>query len=326
MKVRKAVIPAAGLGTRFLPATKAMPKEMLPLVDKPAIQYVVEEAVASGIETILIITGRGKRAIEDHFDYSPELEAYLQERGDHHLAEIIRKIPAMAHIHYLRQKEPKGLGHAVLCAARFVGDEPFAVLLGDDLIESDPPCLKQMLDIQERLGGSIVAVREVVEAEVRRYGIIKGQKVDERLYRVEDLVEKPRPSEAPSRLAVIGRYILSPAIFGILSETPPGVGGEVQLTDGLRRLCRIEPMHAYLFEGERYDIGDKLGYLKAIIEMALRHEDVKDELSRYISGLNEKIKGPGTGQIGGGWIIQQELLKTSGIREKDRPLTPSIPY
>lgn len=285
MSVKKAVIPAAGWGTRFLPATKAQPKEMLPLVDKPAIQYVVEEAVASGIDTILIITGRGKRAIEDHFDYSPELETYLQERGDRHLAEVIKKIPDMAHIHYLRQKEPKGLGHAVLCAERFVGYEPFAVLLGDDLIESDPPCLKQMLRIQERLGGSVIAVREVAEAEVSRYGIIEGKKLEEGLYKVEDLVEKPRPGEAPSRLAVIGRYILSPTIFGLLRETEPGFGGEIQLTDGLQRLCQLEPVYAYMFAGRRYDIGDKLGYLQAIVEMALARTDLGDAFQKYLATL-----------------------------------------
>jgi UTP--glucose-1-phosphate uridylyltransferase len=291
MRIRKAVIPAAGWGTRFLPATKAQPKEMLPLVDKPAIQYVVEEAVTSGIETILIITGRGKRAIEDHFDYAPELEAHLEERGDHRLARVIKEIPDLAHIHYLRQKEPKGLGHAVLCAAEFVGEEPFAILLGDDIIMSEPPCLEQMMGLQERLGGSLIAVREVAEAEVGRYGIIEGQRVAENLYRVEDLVEKPRPGEAPSRLAVIGRYILSPTIFGILRETPPGVGGEIQLTDGLRRLCRIEPVHAYMFAGKRYDIGDKLGYLQAIIEIALEHEELGEDFREYLARLSERLFG-----------------------------------
>lgn len=289
MKVKKAVIPAAGLGTRFLPATKAQPKEMLPLVDKPAIQYVVEEAASSRIETILIITGRGKRAIEDHFDYSPELEAYLEEHGDHHLAEIIKKIPDLAHIHYLRQKEPRGLGHAVLCAEDFVGDEPFAVLLGDDIIESQPSCLKQMLNIREKIEGNIIAIREVEEAEVSRYGIIKGKRIDERLYKVEDLVEKPKVTEAPSRLAIIGRYLLSPSILKILRDIPPGVGGEIQLTDALRELCRIEPVYGYLFEGTRYDIGDKLGYLKAIVEMALGHDDLKAEFRKYLRELSRKL-------------------------------------
>jgi UTP--glucose-1-phosphate uridylyltransferase len=281
MEVKKAVIPAAGLGTRFLPATKAQPKEMLPLVDKPAIQYVVEETVSSGIKTILIITGRGKRAIEDHFDYSPELEAYLE---DHQRAQI-KKISDLAHIHYLRQKKPKGLGHAVLCAEDFVGDELFAVLLGDDIIENKPPCLEQMLNIHKGTGGSLIAIKKVEEAEVSRYGIIKGKRVGERLYKVEDLVEKPKAQEAPSRLAIIGRYILSPAIFKILRDTSPGVGGEIQLTDALRELCRIEPVYAYIFEGKRYDIGDKLGYLKATVEIALGHDDLKEEFRRYLKGL-----------------------------------------
>ncbi|MCS7239922.1 MAG: UTP--glucose-1-phosphate uridylyltransferase GalU [Candidatus Bipolaricaulota bacterium] len=289
MAIRKAVIPAAGLGIRFLPATKAQPKEMLPLVDKPAIQYIVEEAAASGIESLLIITGRGKRAIEDHFDYAPELEAFLQEKGYRELAEEVHRIPELIPIHYLRQKEPRGLGHAVLCARQFVGEEYFAVMLGDDVIEANPPALRQLMDVHEHTGGSVLAVMRVGEKEVSRYGIVAGEEVEEGLWRVRDLVEKPRPEEAPSNLAVIGRYILSPKVFDILTETKPGAGGEIQLTDALRVLCRKEPLYAYAFRGMRFDIGEKLGYVKATVELALHHPEIGTQFRNYLQRLRETL-------------------------------------
>jgi len=283
-RVRKAVIPAAGLGTRFLPATKAQPKEMLPIVDKPAIQYIVEEAVASGIEDILIITGRGKRAIEDHFDRSLELEEALAQKGESDLLHLVREI-ASVEIHYLRQKEPRGLGHAVYCARKFVGDEPFAVLLGDDIMVGDPPCLKKMLDLHAELGGSIVAVKEVPPSEVSRYGIVRPEPVRPGLFRALDLIEKPRPEEAPSSLAIIGRYILSPGIFPLLEMATPGAGGEIQLTDALRRLGALESVYAYAFPGRRYDVGDKLGYLKATVEFALARPDLGPAFRAYLEEL-----------------------------------------
>lgn len=283
-RVKKAVIPAAGLGTRFLPATKAQPKEMLPIVDKPAIQYIVEEAVASGIEDILIITGRGKRAIEDHFDRSLELEEALAQKGESDLLHLVREI-ASVEIHYLRQKEPLGLGHAVYCARKFVGDEPFAVLLGDDIMVGDPPCLKEMLDLYAELGGSIVAVKEVPPSEVSRYGIVHPEPVRPGLFRALDLIEKPRPEEAPSRLAIIGRYVLSPSIFPLLETAAPGAGGEIQLTDALRRLAAREPIYAYAFPGRRYDVGDKLGYLKATVEFALARPDLGPPFHAYLKEL-----------------------------------------
>ncbi len=283
------MIPAAGLGTRFLPATKAQPKEMLPLVDKPAIQYIVEEAAASGVESALIITGRGKRAIEDHFDYAPELEAFLREKGQAKLAEEVRRIPELLSIHYLRQKEPRGLGHAVLCARDFVGQDFFAVLLGDDVIHADPPALRQLTDVHTRTEGSVLAVMKVEKSEVSRYGIVAGEEVAPGLWRVHDLVEKPQPEEAPSQLAVIGRYILSPTVFEILRKTEPGAGGEIQLTDALRVLCQREPLYAYAFQGLRYDVGEKLGYVVATVELALRHPEIsrpfRDYLRRRLPGL-----------------------------------------
>lgn len=280
-RVRKAIIPAAGLGTRFLPATKAQPKEMLPIVDKPAIQYIVEEAVASGIEDILIITGRGKRAIEDHFDRSLELEDALIRKGESDLLDLVREIAAVD-IHYIRQKEPRGLGHAVYCARKFIGDEPFAVLLGDDIVVSSTPCLKQMLDLYVQRGGSFVAVQEVPPAEASRYGIVRPQPLGPGLFRALDLIEKPRPAEAPSRLAIIGRYILGPAIFPLLETTTPGAGGEIQLTDALRRLAATEPIYAYAFQGRRYDVGDKLGFLEATVEFALARPDLGPAFREYL--------------------------------------------
>jgi len=285
VKVRKAIIPAAGLGTRFLPATKAQPKEMLPIVDKPAIQYIVEEAVASGIEDILIVTGRNKRAIEDHFDRSIELEMLLHEKKDYSLLEQVVAISEMADIHYIRQKETKGLGHAIYCARKFIGNEPFAVLLGDDIISSPVPCLKQMLEIPGELGGTVLGIKEVPPEEVKKYGVLQADFVREGLYRVTDLVEKPHPDKAPSRLAVMGRYIIQPEIFDILEVTPPGTGGEIQLTDALKELCKTQPMHGYEFFGQRYDIGDKLGFLMATVEFALARADLSSSFKNYLAGL-----------------------------------------
>ena len=279
--IRKAVIPAAGLGTRFLPATKAQPKEMLPIVDKPCIQYIIEEAVDSGIEEILIITGRNKRAIEDHFDRAIELEMTLKAQGKYELLGLVEELSRVT-IHYVRQKEPKGLGHAVLCAKQFVGDEPFAVLLGDDIVDAEVPVLKQLMDVYEDCGGTILGVQEVPRDKVSSYGIVKPKPVKEHLWLAEDLVEKPTVEEAPSRLAVLGRYIISPEIFGILSKTPPGRGGEIQLTDALKKLSETEPVYAYQFEGRRYDVGDKQGYLEATVEYALKRPDLREPFLRYL--------------------------------------------
>lgn len=279
--IRKAVIPAAGLGTRFLPATKAQPKEMLPIVDKPAIQYIIEEAVNSGIEEILIITGRNKRAIEDHFDRAVELELTLKEQGKYDLLGLVEELSNVT-IHYVRQKSPLGLGHAVLCAKQFVGNEPFAVLLGDDIIDAPVPCLKQLMDVYEDCPGSILGVQEVQPRQVSSYGIVKPLPVKERLWKAVDLVEKPPIDEAPSRLAVLGRYIIEPQIFEILANTPPGRGGEIQLTDGLRTLAGRRPVYAFQFEGRRYDVGDKQGYLEATVEFALKRPDLRDQFLRYL--------------------------------------------
>ena len=279
--IRKAVIPAAGLGTRFLPATKAQPKEMLPIVDKPCIQYIIEEAVDSGIEEILIITGRNKRAIEDHFDRAVELEMTLKAQGKYELLGLVEELSRVT-IHYVRQKEPKGLGHAVLCAKQFVGDEPFAVLLGDDIVDAEVPVLKQLMDVYEDCGGTILGVQEVPRDKVSNYGIVKPKPVKEHLWLAEDLVEKPTLEEAPSRLAVLGRYIISPEIFGILSKTLPGRGGEIQLTDALKKLSEREPVYAYQFEGRRYDVGDKQGYLEATVEYALKRPDLREPFLRYL--------------------------------------------
>ena len=290
MSVRKAVFPAAGLGTRFLPATKAQPKEMLPIVDKPTIQYVVEEAVASGLSEIIIVTGRNKRAIEDHFDAAFELEYYLNDRGKVDELAKIKTISELASLCYVRQKEPLGLGHAILCARTLVGDEPFAVFLGDDIIGGAPtPCMRQLLDVFEHYGAPVLAVERVPRERIPQYGIIAGKPVrspnSTRVYEITDLVEKPKADEAPSDLAIIGRYVLTPDLFGILADTAPDGRGEIQLTDGLRRLRQRRPMYAVEFEGKRYDTGDKLGFLKATVEFALARPDLGDELRAYLKGL-----------------------------------------
>jgi len=293
VKVRKAVIPAAGLGTRFLPATKAQPKEMLPIVDKPTIQYIIEEAVASGIEEILIITGRNKRAIEDHFDKSVELEKELECSGKEELLQMAQEISNMANIYYIRQKEPKGLGHAINCAKTFVGREPFAVMLGDDVVDSEVPCLKQLIDCYDEYKTSILGVQPVLEEDVSKYGIIKGMHIEDRVYKVKDLIEKPKVEEAPSNIAILGRYIITPQIFDILSDTKPGKGGEIQLTDALKTLIQHEAMYAYNFEGRRYDVGDKLGFLQASVEFALKRDDLKYPFMKYLLELREdgRFKG-----------------------------------
>jgi UTP--glucose-1-phosphate uridylyltransferase len=282
VKIKKAIIPAAGLGTRFLPATKAMPKEMLPIVDKPTIQYIVEEAVASGIEEIIIVTGKGKRAIEDHFDNSIELEALLKKNGKIELLYEVQKSAQMADIHYIRQKEPKGLGHAIWCARKFIGNDPFAVLLGDDIITAEVPCLKQMIDIYEEIESSIVGVQPVDINEVSRYGIIDCNKVSENLYRINDLIEKPTKEKAPSNLAILGRYILSSEIFNILEHQSEGSGGEIQLTDAIAALNKRNPVYAYNFSGTRYDVGEKFGFIKTTIEFALQRDDIRNKLLDYM--------------------------------------------
>lgn len=289
MKVRKAVIPAAGLGTRFLPATKAVPKEMLPIVDKPTIQYIIEEALASGIEDVLIITGRTKRAIEDHFDRSIELELNLEKGGKQALLEEMQAIGEVR-LHYVRQKEPKGLGHAILCAKQFVGNEPFAVLLGDDVVDNDYPCLKQLIDVYDAKGGSVLGCQTVPKEKVSSYGIVASSDIgEERVFQVNDMVEKPAVEEAPSQLAVLGRYVISPEIFAILEETKPGKGGEIQLTDALKVLAKQEKMYAYDFIGRRYDVGDKQGFLEATVETALKRPDLRDKFAAYLKGIAEKL-------------------------------------
>lgn len=290
MKVRKAIIPAAGFGTRFLPATKAQPKEMLPIVDKPTLQYIIEEAVESGIEEILIITGRNKKSIEDHFDRSIELELELEKKGKTDLLEEIRKISDMVNIHYIRQKEPKGLGHAIYCAKSFIGNEPFAVLLGDDVVYADKPCLKQMIEVHDEYKTTILGVQEVPREDVNKYGIIEAKFIEDRIYKVKGLVEKPDIDHAPSNIAILGRYIINPAIFEILEHTKPGKGGEIQLTDALKELVAREAMYAYNFEGRRYDVGDKQGFLEATVEYALRREDLREEFLNYLIKIVEKEK------------------------------------
>ncbi|WP_027091780.1 UTP--glucose-1-phosphate uridylyltransferase GalU [Cohnella thermotolerans] len=286
MKIRKAIIPAAGLGTRFLPATKAMPKEMLPIIDKPAIQYIVEEAVASGIEDILIVTGKGKRAIEDHFDSYYELEQNLLQKGKLDLLSEVQRASDLTDIHYIRQKEPKGLGHAIWCARKFIGNEPFAVLLGDDIVQSDTvPCLKQMMNVFEEVQGSVLAVQRVARDEVSRYGIVDPDPESDPeapLIRVRGVVEKPAPDKAPSNIAIMGRYILTPAIFDLLETQNTGAGGEIQLTDAIYRLLADEAIYAYTFEGKRYDTGEKMGYLKTIIDFALERPDLGEEVRKYL--------------------------------------------
>jgi len=288
-KVRKAVFPAAGLGTRFLPATKAQPKEMLPLVDKPIIQYGVEEAIASGCNQIIIVTGRGKTAIEDHFDVSYELEKMLEERKKTDLLAIVRRISDMIHVSYVRQKEALGLGHAVLMARELVGDEPFAVLLADDVIDADVPCLKQMIEVYEETGASVIATQVVEGPGISAYGVLDAKPVEGRwngrLFEIKNLVEKPKPNEAPSNLAIIGRYILTPRVFEMLEKTPKGAGGELQLTDGLKQLLNEEKMYGFVFDGVRHDTGDKLGFLKATVEFALKRQDLGSEFRRYLKDL-----------------------------------------
>ena len=282
MKLKKAVIPVAGLGTRFLPATKAVPKELLPIIDIPSIQYVVQEAVDSGIQEIIFVTGRGKDAIEDHFDEAPELEQILAERGQTETVEMLRRIVAMTEVVSVRQKKPLGLGHAVLCARDLVGNEPFAVMLADDLIDNDVPCIRQLLEIFEEKQESVVALMEVPQEDVHRYGVIKGSEVKKRLYQVEATVEKPQASQAPSRMAIIGRYILRPEVFAILEKLPAGKGGEIQLTDGLAQLVRERKVFGCEFEGDRYDIGDKFGFVRATVAYALKRQDLKDRVIDYL--------------------------------------------
>ena len=287
-RVTKAIIPAAGLGTRFLPVTKAMPKEMLPILDKPTIQYIVEEAIESGIEDLIIVTGKGKRAIEDHFDTNFELEENLIRKEKY---ELLKKVQSCSkvEIHYIRQKEPRGLGHAVWSARKFIGNEPFAVLLGDDIVQSAEPSLQQLIKQYERTGNSVIGVQSVPDEETHRYGIIDPIQQDGRLYKVGNFIEKPSLGTAPSNLAIMGRYILTPEIFGFLGEHEVGAGGEIQLTDALKQLAKIEPVWAYCFEGQRYDVGDKLGFLKATVEYALRQEDLGEKFKAYIQELNTKF-------------------------------------
>jgi UTP--glucose-1-phosphate uridylyltransferase len=289
-KVRKAVFPAAGLGTRFLPATKAQPKEMLPLVDKPLIQYGVEEAIHSGIQNIIIVTGRGKSAIEDHFDVSFELEQMLDSRGKKDLLAVVRSVSDMIDVSYIRQKEALGLGHAVMRARELVGSEPFAVVLSDDVIASKTPCIRQLLDIYEFFAAPVLAVMEVPKESLSFYGVVDAEPVEhngskDRLFRIRDMVEKPKASEAPSNLAIIGRYVLTPEIFDCIAKVEPGSGGEIQLTDGLKAMLRNRPVYAYRFEGTRYDAGDKLGFLKATVEFALQREDLGEPFREYLKTL-----------------------------------------
>jgi len=283
--IRKAVIPAAGFGTRFLPATKAQPKEMLPIVDTPAIQYIVKEALDSGIEEILIITGRSKRAIEDHFDKSIELELELEKSGKTEMLDMVRHISDMINIQYIRQKEPRGLGHAILCAKSFIGDEPFAVILGDDIVDSKTPCLKQLIDIYYEYNTTIIGVQKIDKNDVNKYGIIQGKYIDENIHLIKDLVEKPDIETAPSNIAILGRYILKPDIFRILENQKPGKNNEIQLTDALKTLCESQAMYAFEFEGKRYDVGEKFGFLQATVEFALKNNELKDEFLDYLKEL-----------------------------------------
>ena len=286
MKIKKAVIPAAGLGTRFLPATKAIPKEMLLIVDKPTIQYIVEEVIASGIEDVLIITGRNKGSIEEHFDRAVELEDNLEKTNKEELLEEVRKISKMINIHTVRQKNPLGLGHAVCCAKSFVGNEPFAVLLGDDIVDSNKPCLKQMMEMYEEYKATILGVQPVAWENVNKYGIVSGDKIRDSIYSVKDLVEKPSVDNAPTNIAILGRYIITPTIFEILENTGRGVGGEIQLTDALKDLCNVEDVFAYIFEGRRYDVGSKIGFLEATVDFALKRDGLKDDFRKYLNNLN----------------------------------------
>lgn len=284
-KIKKAIIPAAGLGTRFLPATKSQPKEMLPIVDKPTLQYIIEEAIASGIEEILIITGRNKKSIEDHFDKSVELELELEQKGKVELLKMVRDISNMVNIHYIRQKEPKGLGDAIYCARHFIGNEPFAVLLGDDIVDAETPCLKQLINCYDEYKTSVIGVQQVAKEDTNKYGILNVKHIEDRVYKVKDMIEKPNIENAPSDIAILGRYILTPTIFDILKNQDPGKGGEIQLTDALRTLVKQEAIYAYYFEGRRYDVGDKLGFLEATIDFALKREELRDGLLEYIKNL-----------------------------------------
>jgi UTP--glucose-1-phosphate uridylyltransferase len=285
MKVKKAVIPVAGLGTRFLPATKTVPKELLPIVDIPSIQYVVQEAVDAGIEEIIFVTGRGKDGIEDHFDEAPELEQILINRGNTEMVKALRRIAEMIEVVSVRQKVPLGLGHAVLCARDLVGDEPFAVMLADDLVDSEVPCVKQLVDIFNREEEAVIALMQVPLEEVHQYGVIKGKEIEPRLFQIEATVEKPVSSEAPSRMAIIGRYVLRPEIFQILQNQQPGRGGEIQLTDGLAELARQRRMFGCAFTGERYDIGDKFGFVRATVAYALKRPDLRDKVHTYLKSI-----------------------------------------
>ncbi|MCR8855714.1 UTP--glucose-1-phosphate uridylyltransferase GalU [Lysinibacillus fusiformis] len=289
-KIRKAIIPAAGLGTRFLPATKAMPKEMLPIVDKPTIQYIVEEAIASGIEDIIIVTGKGKRAIEDHFDNALELETNLLEKGKFDILEKVQE-SANVEIHYIRQKEPLGLGHAIWCARKFIGDEPFAVLLGDDIVKSEEPCLKQLMNQYENILSSVIGVQEVANEDVHRYGVIDPVSSDSKLMQVTKFVEKPALGEAPSNFAIIGRYILTPEIFRFLDEKKKGKGGEIQLTDAIESLNGIQRVFAYAFEGRRYDVGEQLGFIETIIDFALERDDLSAGIKEFILKKAKQLSG-----------------------------------
>ncbi|MBQ3422434.1 MAG: UTP--glucose-1-phosphate uridylyltransferase GalU [Romboutsia sp.] len=281
-RVRKAIIPAAGLGTRFLPATKSQPKEMLPIVDKPTLQYIIEEAIESGIEEILIVTGRNKKSIEDHFDRSVELELELEQKGKTEILKMIQDISNMVNIHYIRQKEPKGLGHAIYCAKSFIGDKPFAVLLGDDIVDAKVPCLKQLMNVYDEYKTTILGVQEVDIKDTNKYGILDINCVEKNVYKVKNMVEKPNIEEAPSNIAILGRYIITPEIFKILENQKPGKGGEIQLTDALQTLVNREAMYAYKFEGKRYDVGDKIGFLEATVDFALKREDLKDEFMNLL--------------------------------------------
>ena len=288
-RVRKAIIPAAGLGTRFLPATKSQPKEMLPIVDKPTLQYIIEEAIESGIEEILIVTGRSKKSIEDHFDRSVELELELEQKGKTEMLEMVQDISNMVNIHYIRQEEPKGLGHAVHCAKSFIGNEPFAVLLGDDIVDAETPCLKQMIDAYDEYKTSILGVQEVAKENVDKYGILDVKYIEDRVYKVKDMVEKPSVDDAPSNIAILGRYIITPEIFNILENQEAGKGGEIQLTDALQTLATKEAIYAYNFEGRRYDVGDKLGFLEATVDFALKRPELRDDFMAFLESKSTHI-------------------------------------
>ena len=286
-RVRKAIIPAAGLGTRFLPATKSQPKEMLPIVDKPTLQYIIEEAIESGIEEILIVTGRSKKSIEDHFDRSVELELELEQKGKNEMLKMVQDISNMVNIHYIRQKEPKGLGHAIHCAKSFIGDEPFAVLLGDDIVDSEVPCLKQLINAYDEYKTTVLGVQEVERENTDKYGILDVKHIENRVYKVKDMVEKPNVEDAPSNIAILGRYIITPEIFNILENQEPGKGGEIQLTDALQTLATKEAIYAYNFEGRRYDVGDKLGFLEATVDFALKRSELKYEFMEFLKTKTE---------------------------------------